>query len=65
MARCALFLENAIQLSKNILSFAVGQPEVNGSKSSTLIKYYYVFGTKLDDKTISMGYLIQPFVPYV
>lgn len=61
MVGCALFLENTIQLSKNILSIAVGQLEVNGSKSSTLIKNYYVFGTKLDGENISMEFLIQPF----
>ncbi len=43
MAGYALFFENTIQLSENILRFAMGRPEVYGSKSSTLIKNYCVF----------------------
>lgn len=65
MAGCALFFENTIPLSENILRFAMGRPEVYGSKSSTLIKNIVFFGFKLDEETISMGFLIQLiFVPY-
>ncbi|BDE81677.1 hypothetical protein [Porphyromonas somerae] len=65
MAGCALFFENTMQLSENILRFAMGRPEVYGSKSSTLIKNIVFFGFKLDEETISMGFLIQLiFVPY-
>lgn len=59
MAGCALFFENTMQLSENILRFAMGRPEVYGSKSSTLIKNIVFFGFKLDEETISMGFLIQ------
>ena len=56
MAGYALFFENTIQLSENILRFAMGRPEVYGSKSSTLLCF---LGIKLDEETISMGFLIQ------